>query len=312
MARYLVTGGAGFIGSHVAETLADRGDEVCVLDDLSTGKRENLATFLDRVEFVEGSICSADTTRHAMRGADCVFHLAARGSVPRSVDDPVGAHDVNVNGTLNVLMAARELGVRRVVFSASSSAYGDTPTLPKHEEMTPQPLSPYAATKLTCEHYCAVFAKVYGLETVSLRYFNVFGPRQDPQSDYAAVLPAFISHMLRGERPIVYGDGEQTRDFCYIENVVRANLLASECDAAQGQAVNIACGERTSLNEILKLINGHLNTSIEADYRDPRPGDVKHSLAALDAARELIGYEPEILFAEGLSRSIDWYRANLA
>lgn len=241
-----------------------------------------------------------------------MFHLAARASVPRSIEFPREANEANVSGTLNVLLAARDAGARRVIYSASSSAYGDTPTLPKVETLTPLPLSPYAVSKLAAEYYCAIFPAIYGLETISLRYFNVFGPRQDPNSPYAAAIPAFVSRMVRGQRPIVYGDGEQSRDFCYIENVVSANLLAFQAERLRGEVVNIACGERVTINRVVALINEHLGTRLEPEYQPPRPGDVRHSLADLTAARRVLGYEPQVMFAEGLARSIEWYRQNAA
>ena len=311
MSICLVTGGAGFIGSHVVRGLLARGRRVRVLDNLSSGKRENLREIAADIEFIEGDICDISVCERAAAGAELVFHLAARGSVPRSVADPLGTHHANVTGTLNVLVAARKAGARRLVFSASSSAYGDTPVLPKHEDMKPRPLSPYAVSKLAAEQYCTAFWNCYGFETISLRYFNVFGPRQDPKSQYAAVLPAFISRMLRGERPVVFGDGEQTRDFCYVDNVVAANLAASDAPKLAGEAVNIACGERTSLNEIIRRINQHLGTSITAEYQPARAGDVRDSLAALDEAKRVIGYAPKVMFAEGLQRSVGWYRENV-
>ena len=311
MKKVLVTGGAGFIGSHIVRKQLELGCAVVVLDDLSSGFRHNLDAVAADIEFIEGSICDADTIARACRGVDTVFHLAARASVPRSVEHPAEANAVNVNGTLNVLIAARDQGVRRVVNSASSSAYGETPELPKVETIKPEPLSPYAVSKLAAEHYCAAFYHCYGLETVSLRYFNVFGPRQDPGSQYAAVIPAFVSRMLAGKPPIVFGDGEQSRDFCYVDNVVEANQLAATAPGVRGEAVNIACGERTTLNEMITLINEQLGTQIAAEYQPPRAGDVKHSLASIDAAKALIGYEPRVLFREGLARSIDWYRENL-
>jgi len=307
----LVTGGGGFIGSHIVRGLLERGRAVRVLDDFSTGKRENLAEVADRIELIEGSICDVPTVERAVRGVEVVFHLAARASVPRSVEQPRPSHEINVTGTLNLLIAAQASKVRRLVYSASSSAYGDTPALPKRIDMRPQPLSPYAVSKLAAEHYCACWSHVYGLSTVSLRYFNVFGPRQDPTSAYAAVIPAFVSRMLRGERPIIYGDGEQSRDFCYIENVVDANLRAAETPEARGEVVNIACGERTTLNQIVADLNRLLGTSVRPIYEPPRPGDVRHSLADITEARQLLGYEPRVLFAEGLRRSLDWYKANL-
>lgn len=308
MSFCLVTGGAGFIGSHLARHLLDDGHKVRVLDNLSTGRRENMADFAADFEFIHGDICDAQTVQRAVAGAEVVFHLAARSSVPRSIDFPVEAHAANATGTMNLLEAARAAGVRRFVYSSSSSAYGDTPALPKREDMRPQPLSPYAVSKLAAEHYCSVYAHVYGLQTVSLRYFNVFGPKQNPASDYAAVIPAFVTRMVRGERPIVYGDGEQSRDFCYIDNVVSANILAARAAQVAGEVVNIGCGERTTLNAIITEINKALGTSLTADYRPARAGDVRHSLADITEARRVIGYEPRVMFAEGLKRSIEWYR----
>jgi UDP-glucose 4-epimerase len=311
MTQCLVTGGAGFIGSHIVRRLLEKGRKVRVLDDLSTGKRENLADVAGQIELVEGSICDVPTVQRCMSGVEVVFHLAARASVPRSVAEPKPAHEINVTGTLNLLIAARDAKVRRLVYSASSSAYGDTPTLPKREDMCPQPLSPYAVSKLAAEHYCACWARVYGLQTVALRYFNVFGPRQDPKGAYAAVIPAFVSRMLKGERPVIFGDGEHSRDFCFIENVVNANMLAAEAKEVHGEVVNVACGQRTTLNEIVADINKLLGTSIQPEYQPPRAGDVKHSLADVSAAKRVIGYEPRVFFPEGLRRSIEWYKANL-
>lgn len=311
MTKTLVIGGAGFIGSHIVRRQLEMGRAVTVLDDLSSGYRRNIAEVEADIEFLEGSICDPGALAKAAKGADTIFHLAARASVPRSVAEPLNTNDVNINGTLNVLIAARDNGVRRVVNSASSSAYGETPQLPKVETIVPQPLSPYAVSKLAAEHYCAAFAECYGLETISLRYFNVFGPRQDPAGEYAAVIPAFVAAMLGGRRPTVYGDGEQSRDFCFVENVVNANCLAAEAKGVRGQAVNIACGERTTLNEMIAVINESLGTNLAPDYQPERTGDVKHSLADLALAKGLIGYEPKIMFAEGLARSIEWYRENL-
>ncbi len=308
MRKALVTGGAGFIGSHLVRGLLARGEQVRVLDDFSTGKHENIAEVRGQIELIEGSICDERTCRQACEGMDVVFHLAARGSVPLSVEHPAETNRINVVGTLNMLIAARDAGIQRFVYSSSSSAYGDTPTLPKREDMRPLPVSPYAVSKLAGEMYAAAFAKCYGMQTVSLRYFNVFGPRQDPNSQYAAAIPAFVSRMVRGQRPVVFGDGEQTRDFCFVENVVRANLLASEAPQVAGEAVNIACGERVSINRVIELINEYLGTDLPPIYEPPRPGDVRDSLAALDEAKRVIGYEPQVFFAEGLKRSIEWYK----
>lgn len=311
MGVWLVTGGAGFIGSHIVRRLLADGRTVRVLDDFSTGKRENLSEVESRIELVNGDICDIPTVERCMDGVEVVFHLAARASVPRSVEHPRPAHEINVTGTLNLLIAARDAGTHRFVYSASSSAYGDTPTLPKEVGMRPRPLSPYAVSKLAAEHYCTCWSHVYGLETISLRYFNVFGPRQDPNSAYAAVIPAFVSRMLRGQRPIIYGDGEQSRDFCFIENVVSANMLAASAKQVCGEVVNVACGERTTLNAIVSDINRLLGTRLEPEYKDPRPGDVMHSLADVSETKRVIGYEPLVMFPEGLKRSIDWYKANL-
>ncbi len=308
MGACLVTGGAGFIGSHLVRRLLELGERVRVLDDFSTGRRSNLAGLEQNCELIEGDIRDRGLVQGCMHGVEVVFHLAARASVPRSVEQPLAAHEVNVTGTLNLLLAAREAGVRRFVYSSSSAAYGDTPTLPKSEEMAPQPQSPYAVSKLAGEYYCTCFARVYGLSTISLRYFNVFGPRQDPDSPYAAAIPAFLARMLRGQPPIIYGDGEQSRDFCYIDNVVEANLRAAGAAGGGGEVVNIACGERITLNAIVALINRRLGTDLSPLYEPPRPGDVRHSLAALERARAVLGYEPRIMFAEGLERTIEWYR----
>lgn len=315
MSLCLVTGGSGFIGGHIVRRLLREGRSVRVLDDFSTGRRENIADVESQIELVVGDICDHATAERCADGAEIIFHLAAIPSVPRSVDHPRESHEANINGTFNVLMAARKCGARRIVYSASSAAYGDTPTLPKIESMAPAPLSPYAVGKLTGEYYCRCFAGVYDMETVSLRYFNVFGPRQDPKSSYAAAIPAFVTRMLNGEPPIIFGDGEQSRDFCYIDNVVEANLLAAgvlsadtQVEKPAGEVVNIACGERTTLNEIIAIINENLGSNFAPDYRDRRPGDVMHSLADVSKARRVIGYEPKVLFAEGLQRTIGWYK----
>ena len=311
MANYLVTGGAGFIGSNLVRALLDDHQTVRVLDNFATGKRENLTEISDRVELIEGDIRDPDACRSACADIDVVFHEAALGSVPRSVEDPVTTNEVNIGGTVNVLWAAKEAKVQRLVYAASSSAYGESDKLPKQEDMIPAPISPYAVSKLAGEHYCHTFYKSYGLETISLRYFNVFGPRQDPKGQYAAVIPKFVSCLLKGQPPTVYGDGEQSRGFTYISNVVAANMLAAKAPDAQGQVVNVACHDRVSLNQILEILRELLNTDIQANYTDDRPGDVKHSLAEITRAKELIGYEPQVSFEQGLRMVIDWYKANL-
>ncbi len=302
MGLYLVTGGAGFIGSSIAEALLAKGERVRILDDFSTGRRSNVEGLRGDVEVIEGSIVDADTVSRAMRGVGVVFHEAAIPSVARSVETPQTSMLANVQGTTVILDVARRSGVKRVIFAASSSAYGDTPTLPKVETMTPAPLSPYAVSKLTGEHLLKVFSSLYGLETLSLRYFNVFGPRQDPNSQYAAVIPNFIKAALSGTRPVVFGDGEQTRDFCFIDNTVSANLLAAETPTKLcGQVVNIACGERISLNTLLQHIGAVSGRKLEAIYEPTRAGDVRDSLASIEAARTLLGYEPKVRVREGLA-----------
>jgi nucleoside-diphosphate-sugar epimerase len=310
MGLYLVTGGAGFIGSSIAEALLTSGERVRILDDFSTGRRSNVEALTGKLELVEGSIVDAETVALAMKGVEVVFHEAAIPSVVRSVENPRDSMMVNVQGTTIVLDAARHEKVRRLLFAASSSAYGDTPTLPKVETMMPQPLSPYAISKLTSEQLLTVFSALYGIETLSLRYFNVFGPRQDPTSQYAAVIPNFIKAALGKTRPSVYGDGEQTRDFCYIDNTVAANLLgASTSNRLTGQAVNIACGERISLNQLLHHIGEVSGTKLEPEYLPGRAGDVRDSLASIDAARALIGYEPKVNVSEGLKRTFAAFNA---
>lgn len=309
MSKFLVTGGAGFIGSNIAEALESRGEEVVVLDNLSTGHEANMESFLSGVTFINGDIRDAETGARALEGVDYVLHQAALASVPRSIEDPVLVNDVNVNGTINMLEQSRLAGVKCFVFAASSSAYGDSETLPKREEMLPRPLSPYAVSKLTGEYYCSVFSTVYGLPTLSLRYFNVFGPRQDPASQYAAVVPIFISKLIQGERPTIYGDGEQSRDFTYVSNVVEANLLAARSAGSAGQMVNIACGARYTLNDLYSRIRMLISSDLEPLYDDPRQGDVKHSQADVERARELLGFSCGVSFEEGLEKTVEWYRS---
>ena len=307
MATYLVTGGAGFIGSHIVEALVARGENVVVFDNLSTGKIENLAGFRDRITFIEGDLRDLDTVRSACGGVDYVLHQGALASVPRSIANPIASNEVNVNGTLNVLAAARDAGVRRVVYAGSSSVYGDTPTLPKQEDMPANPLSPYAISKYAGEMYCQVFTRLYEIEAVVLRYFNVFGPRQDPTSQYAAVIPLFITALQRGEAPRVFGDGEQSRDFTYVANVVEANLLACEASEAAGQVINVACGDRITINDLIKVMQQLLEVETDPIYDPPRPGDVKHSMADITRARELLGYEIVVPVEEGLRRTVEWF-----
>lgn len=304
---YLVTGGAGFIGSHMVEALLKAGHSVRVVDNFSTGKRENLAPVMRQIDLREISITDRDALADAMQGVDYVFHIAALASVPRSVEDPIGSNDHNVTGTLNVLVTARDAGVKRVVYSASSSAYGNIDSEYQSEDLAPRPLSPYAVAKLAGEMYCQAFAHVYGLETVAVRYFNVFGPRQDPLSAYAAVIPKFITAMLDDSPPIVEGDGLQSRDFTYIDNVIHGNLLACHTPNVTGQTINIACGGNTNLLEMIDIMNRLMGKQIKPVFAAPRPGDVRHSRAAIDKAREMLGYEPVISFEEGLARTLKWY-----
>jgi UDP-glucose 4-epimerase len=314
-ARYLVTGGAGFIGSHITTALLKQGETVRVFDNYATGRQSNLKAFEDlpgKVEMIDADLRDLAAINKAVQGVEVIFHQGALASVPRSIADPISSLEVNVNGTHNILVAARDARVRRVVFACSSSVYGNTPTLPKHESMPTAPMSPYAIHKLTGELLCGVFTRIYGLETVALRYFNVFGPRQDPKSEYAAVIPRFLTALLQHQRPIVFGDGEQTRDFTYVDNVVQANLLAATAPEAIGEAMNIGCGERISLNEVLRIAGELLQTNIKADYRDPRPGDVHDSLADIDKAQRLLGYQPVVNFQTGLAYTLDALRTSLA
>jgi len=311
MEKVLITGGAGFIGSSICRRLVADGCSVRVLDNLLTGKRSNLASVIDKIDFVEADMGDAEVARSAMKDIDVVLHQGALPSVPLSVDDPAATHRHCVDATFTVLMAARDAGVKRFVYAASSSAYGDAPTQPKVETMPTSPLSPYAVGKLVGEYYSSVFSKVFGLETISLRYFNVFGPHQDPTSQYAAAIPAFVTAILKDEPPTVYGDGEQSRDFTYIDNVVEANLRAARAEKTQGEVVNIACGEAITVNAIIELINELLGKNVQPIYAPTRAGDVKHSLADITAAKKLIGFEPVVPFRQGLEKSIDWYRHNL-
>jgi UDP-glucose 4-epimerase len=310
MAVYVVTGGAGFIGSHIVEELLRRNETVKIIDNFSTGKRENIASF-HKAEMIETDISKSPHLAQILKGVDYVIHQAAIPSVPKSIIDPVSSHQANVNGTLQLLIAARDAGVKRVVYASSSSLYGDSPTLPKHEGMIPNPLSPYGAQKLFAEMYCQVFTKAYGLETVSLRYFNVFGPRQDATSQYSGVLALFIPAVLEGRRPTIHGDGEQSRDFTYVKNVVEANLLACKASGVAGQVFNVACGERITVNSMLQQINQITGKDILPIYGDSRPGDIKHSQADITRAKSLLGYEAKMSFEEGLRHTIEWYRENL-
>src|SRR4051812_1148331 len=311
MAHYLVTGGAGFIGSNLAHALVERGEQVRILDNFATGREENIADLVEKkkVELIRGSIADGEAVARAMRGVDFVLHQAAIPSVPRSIEDPLGGDLVNVHGTLTILDAARKAGVKRVVFAASSSAYGEkTPGEPKVETMVPAPLSPYAAAKLAGELYLQAFYHSFGLETVALRYFNIFGPRQDPKSQYAAVIPNFVTAALQGRPATIFGDGHTSRDFCFVENAIEANLLACTAPGAAGEVFNIACGESTSLLEVIDIIGRIVGKKIPPNHEPPRPGDIKYSLADIGKAKKVLGYSGKIKFAEGLERTIAWYR----
>ena len=308
MASFLITGGAGFVGSHLVEELLRRGEQVRVLDNFSTSKRENIGSFLDNVELIEGDIRSYHTVRDAVDNVDIILHQGALPSVPRSVKDPLTTNEVNVSGTLNILDAARDAGVTRVVFASSSSVYGANQEIPKREEMLPMPISPYAVSKLTGEKYCEVFSQIYGLETVVLRYFNVFGPRQDPQSSYAAFIPRFIVGIAEGKELTINGDGRQSRDFTFVSNVVDANLRAAQAEDVGGQVFNVACGSSLTVNEVVDVIRETLGTQGNVKHGPPAPGDVPHSLADISRAREHLGYEPLVPAAEGLRRAVQWFR----
>jgi len=302
--NFLITGGAGFIGSHIAEELIRRGEKVRILDNFSTGKRENIAQIQTQIELIEGDIRSYHTVEQAVEGIDIVIHQAALPSVPRSIDDPITSNEVNINGTLNLLNASKEAGVKRFIFASSSAIYGDNPALPKTEEMLPEPLSPYAVNKLTGESYCKVFSKVYGLHTVSLRYFNVFGPKQDPDSQYSAVIPKFIKLIKENKQPVINGDGMQTRDFIHVSNIVEANLTAATSDCEPGLVLNCACGEIIDLITLVKEINTLTGKNIEPIFGPPVPGDIKHSYADITKIKEKLGWTPKINFKEGLKKLV--------
>ncbi len=306
--RYLVTGGAGFIGSHIVDALLEHGATVRVLDNFSTGRWGNVAPVIDRIDLIEGDLRDPDVVHRAVDGVNYVLHQAALASVPRSVEDPLTTHACNVTGTLNLLLACRDAGVRRVVYASSSSVYGDSAESPKREAIHLEPKSPYAVSKLAGEQYCQSFEEVYDLETVCLRYFNVFGPRQDPDSPYAAVIPKFITRMLQGEPPIIHGDGLQSRDFTYVSNNVMANVMAATSSNASGQVLNIACGRSYTLIDLVDALNAILGTDLKPIHSDPRPGDVRHSEADIRAARAYLNYEPDIDFCEGLRRTVAWYQ----
>ena len=303
--KVVVTGGAGFIGSNLAEELIKK-HEVTVIDNLLTGRKENLDQIIERINFIEGSITDLDLLKKTFSGADTVFHQAAIPSVQRSVDNPIASNEANVEGTLKVLVAARDCAARKIVFASSSSVYGDTPTLPKKEDMKPNPKSPYAVAKISGEYYCRVFSEVYGLKTACLRYFNVYGPRQDPKSEYAAVIPRFVTRILAGKQPVIYGDGGQTRDFTFVKDVVKANILAGESEA-EG-VFNIACGKRISLNELAGMIMEIVGRKVEPVYDKPRAGDIRDSLADISAARKAIGYNPDYDMNSGLKETIKWFQ----
>lgn len=310
MLRFMVTGGAGFIGSNLSERLLEEGHAVTVFDNLATGREENLGGFIGSIEFIKGDVRDTAALGGAMKGADYVIHLAALGSVPRSIEDPAATHGVNATGTLNVLNAARSAGVKRVVCASSSSVYGDTAVLPKEEHMAPSPLSPYAVSKISGEYYCKAFHRVYGLETVALRYFNVYGKRQDPDSQYAAVIPRFIDALLRGERPVIYGDGEQSRDFTFVDDCNQANIKACFASGCEGMHFNIGFGSRVSVNDLFRKIRDSLGSKAEPSYATPRKGDVRDSLASIARAKECLGYDPRNDIDTGIGKTVQWYLEN--
>ncbi len=312
MKKYLVTGGAGFIGSNIVSKILEQGNFVRVLDNFFTGKQENIKEFLDNKNFelIEGDITDLGVAKKAVKGIDFVLHQAAVPSVPRSIEDPIRSNEANVTGTLNMLVAARDEKVKRFVYASSSSVYGDNPELPKREDFPIRPISPYALTKYAGERYCQIFCQIYGLPTICLRYFNVFGPKQNPFSQYAAVIPNFILSALKNEKPIVYGDGEQSRDFTFVENVVSANLLAAEAESGFGEVFNVACNKETSLNQLLSMISEMNGTEIVAEYKTGRVGDVPHSKADISKAKEILKYDPKVEFKDGLLKTFDWYKNN--
>jgi len=305
--KFLVTGGAGFIGSHLAEELVQRGHQVRIVDDFSTGKKENVASFLDKIELIKSDIRDIEVCTRAAEGMDFVLHQAALTSVPHSIENPLLTNEINIKGTLNLLLASREAKVRRFVFASSAAVYGDDPHLPKKEEVVGASLSPYALSKRVGEMFCQLFARTFGLSTVCLRYFNIFGPRQDPASQYASVIPLFVSSMLKNKKPVIFGDGEQTRDFLFVSNVVEANMLAVEADRLGGEVFNIGYGEETSINELARKINEILQMNIQPAYDEPRLGDIKRSFADISWARKMLKYEPMVDFSEGLKRTIRWH-----
>lgn len=308
MPKYLVTGGAGFIGSHIAEELVKRGHSVRIVDDFSTGKRENITSFLEKVDLIEGDIRESDVCSRAVHGMDFVLHHAALTSVPRSIENPHLTNEINITGTLNLLLASRDARVQSFVLASSAAVYGDDPRLPKKEDMEGIPISPYAASKKMGELYCQAFSKVYDMSTVCLRYFNIFGPRQDPSSQYASVIPNFIGKLLKNEQPVIFGDGEQSRDFLYVSNVVEANILASQARDVSGEVFNIGGGEKTSVNVLAHQLNAVLSKKIKPSYEEPRRGDIKHSYADISKARKMIKYEPLVSFRDGLRETVRWYR----